>query len=508
MKALLDTNIIIHRETPNVRNLSIGTLFKWLDKAHYEKCVHPITVAELNNNSNLDTRSSFNAKIQSYVLLKMVAPMHSKVTEISHLMDVTDNDKKDTVLLNEVYCDRVDILITEDKKIHLKAQQLGIEDRVFTINSFLEMVVSEYPDLIDYKVLAVKQEYFGNINLSDPFFDSLKEDYPGFEKWFNKKAEEKAYITYNKGKVLSFLYLKIENKDENYNDITPVFAPKKRLKVGTFKVVSNGVRLGERFLKIIFDNAVSNNVDEIYVTVYDRTEEQKRLISLMEDWGFIKHGTKGINGELVYVRDFSKQFCIENPKITYPFIPTNTNIFIIPIYPKYHTELLPDSFPRTESPDNFIENEPHRNAISKVYISRSIQRNIKRGDVLVFYRTAPKDKSAYYHSVITTIGIVEDKQDNIQNEKDFIMKARKRSIFTDEYLSEFWNYNPRYQPFLIRFLSTYSFQIGNRLNRQKLLDMKILTGEENELRGLKQISKEQFIEILKCTKVNESVIVY
>ena len=38
--------------------------------------------------------------------------------------------------------------------------------------------------------------------------------------------------------------------------------------------------------------------------------------------------------------------------------------------------------------------------------------------------------------------------------------------------------------------------------------MNILTGEENELRGLKQISKEQFVEILKCTKVNESVIVY
>ena len=36
MKALLDTNIVIHRETPNPRDNSIGTLFKWLDKAGYE----------------------------------------------------------------------------------------------------------------------------------------------------------------------------------------------------------------------------------------------------------------------------------------------------------------------------------------------------------------------------------------------------------------------------------------------------------------------------------------
>ena len=39
MKALLDTNIIIHRESPHVKNLSIGILFSWLDKVRYEKCI-------------------------------------------------------------------------------------------------------------------------------------------------------------------------------------------------------------------------------------------------------------------------------------------------------------------------------------------------------------------------------------------------------------------------------------------------------------------------------------
>ncbi len=80
------------------------------------------------------------------------------------------------------------------------------------------------------------------------------------------------------------MYLKTEGSDENYSDIDPMFSKKKRLKVGTFKVVSNGVRLGERFLKIIFDNAILNQVEEIYVTIFGRTEEQQRLIGLMEDW--------------------------------------------------------------------------------------------------------------------------------------------------------------------------------------------------------------------------------
>lgn len=508
MKALLDTNIIIHRETPNPRDLSIGTLFKWLDKAKYEKCVHSITVEELNRNSNSNTVSSFNVKIQSYTILQTIAPLHKNVEKISSEKDSSHNDINDTRLLNEVYQDRVDILISEDKKIHQKAKLLGIEDRVFTIDSFLEKVVSEHPELIDYKVLAVKQELFGNIKLDDPFFDSLKEDYPGFEKWFNKKSEEKAYITYNNGRVLSFLYLKVEGPEENYGDITPVFPQKKRLKVGTFKVVSNGVRLGERFIKIIFDNAIANKVDEIYVTIFERTEEQIRLISLLEEWGFYKFGQKGTGGEFVFVRDFAKKVDLLNPKKTYPFISTTTRIFLIPIYPKYHTELLPDSFLKTESPESFIENEPHRNAISKIYISRSIQRDIVCGDILIFYRTAPLGKPAYYNSVITTIAIVEEKIDKIKSEEDFLVKARKRSIFTDKYLKEFWNYNPKCRPFLIRFMSVYSFEIGSRLNRKQLLDMNIISGEENELRGLKEISREQFCVILKEARVNDSFIVY
>lgn len=508
MKALLDTNIIIHRETPHVKNLSIGILFNWLDKVHYEKCVHPISVEEINRNSNQETKDSFNAKLQSYVILQTSAPLSSSVENITRKIDVTGNDINDTILLNEVYVGRVDILISEDKKIHFRATKLGISDKVFTIDSFLEMVLAENPQLIDYKVLSVKQEFFGNISLNDPFFDSLKQDYIGFEQWFNRKSEEKAYITYNKGRILSFLYLKIESTDENYSDIHPVFTPKKRLKVGTFKVISNGVKLGERFLKIIFDNAINNHVDEIYVTIFNRTDDQRRLIDLLEEWGFNKYGTKGNNGELVYVRDFTPKYCVDTPKLTFPFFSTSTNIFLIPIYPQYHTELLPDSYLNTESPANYIENEPHRNAISKIYISRSINRDVKCGDILIFYRTAPKEKSAYYNSVITTIGIVEEKIDNIATEDDFVLRARKRSIFTDQYLREFWNYNPRHRPFLIRFLSTYSFAKGKRLNRKQLLDMNILSGREGELRGLKKITKEQFCQILKATEVNESIIVH
>lgn len=508
MKALLDTNIIIHREAARVFNQDIGILYKWLDKAKYQKCVHQVTIDEINKNPNKNTVNTFSIKLESYERLLTSAPMSAEVKVVSAKFDVNENDRRDTVLLNELFNDRVDILISEDKKIHLKAKELNLSDKVFKINSFLEKIASEYPKLIDYKVLKVTKKLFGELKLKDSFFDSFREDYLGFDKWFNNKANETAYVTFNDKSILSFLYVKPENKDENYSNIDPIFPSKKRLKIGTFKVVSNGVRLGERFLKIIFDNAIQNKVDEIYVTIFDKRDEQKRLISLLEEWGFIYYGKKNTNSgeELVYVRDFTPHFYKLNPKLSFPFITTATNIFLIPIYPDYHSDLLPDSYLRTESPFDFIEHNPHRNAISKVYISRSIERGIEAGDLLIFYRTA-KGGSAYYTSVITTIGIVEEKIENIKDENEFILRCRKRSVFTDEGLKEFWNYNPKYRPFIINFLAAYSFGLGHRLNREKLLELKIISGSDNELRGLKKITKEQFEKILNETQTNESIIV-
>lgn len=446
MKALLDTNIIIHREASRIVNPDIGTLFKWLDKGKYIKYIHPVTVEEIEKNVNKDVANAFSVKLDSYQKIISVAPLNDKIKALSDSVDVTINDKNDTLLLNEIFSDRVDLLITEDKNIHKKAELLGIGDKVFTIDSFLEKVVSENPELVDYKVLNVTKKYFGQVNLQDPFFDGFREDYVGFDKWFNKKSDETAYVTYNKDNILSFLYLKIEGHEENYADITPAFSKKKRLKIGTFKVVSNGVRLGERFLKIIFDNAFINKVDEIYVTIFDKRDDEKRL------------------------------------------------------YPQYHTELLPDSILRTESKNDFVENEPHRNAISKVYISRSLEKGLHAGDVIIFYRTG-----GYHKSVISTIGIVENIITDIKDEHDFISKCRKRSIFTDDELRKHWNYKKTMRPFIVNFLYVYSFP--KRITLKDLIDLGIIKDIESAPRGFQKISIEQFGLIMKETKTDARLIV-
>lgn len=500
MKALLDTNIIIHREANKIVSQDIGILYRWLDRGQYTKCIHSATIEEVKKNPNKETVDLFLVKLESYEVIDIPSPLQDEVKNVSDQFDTTDNDIVDTVLLNEVFVGRVDILITEDKKIHKKALELGIQDKVFTIDSFLEKTFAEHPELVNYKVLNVQKLKFGKIDLNDTFFDSLKEDYVGFDKWFIKKYDEEAYITINSnnGMLLSFLYLKVEDEIENYSNINPQFSPKRRLKIGTFKVISNGFRLGERFVKIVFDNALKNHVQEIYVTIYDKRPEQRRLIDLLEQWGFVLWGTKG-EGELVYVRDFSPKFDIENLKACFPYISKGKNVYIVPIYPEYHTELLPDSILNTESPKEFIEDFPHRNCINKVYVSRAMEPYPSVGDILVFYRTG-----GYYKSVVTTIGEVLEVKTDFQDENDFILYCRKKSVYPEQALREMWRYSAR-KPFVVNFLYDYSFP--HRINMKELIDLKVLTGINDAPRGFKPITKEQFEIILKETRSDESFII-
>ncbi|MGA9048045.1 MAG: PIN domain-containing protein [Dehalococcoidia bacterium] len=505
MKVLLDTNIIIHREAATVVNEDIGVLFKWLDNLHYSKCIHHLTIEEIEKHQDPEVRKTFEVKLRNYNILKTTAPIKDSVYSLIGPLDKNENDVNDTIIINELFAGRVDILITEDKKIINKASILNVADKVYTIDSFLEKVTKEHPNLTDYKVLSVRKSYFGNLKLSDDFFNSFIEDYPEYTEWFNKKADEPVYICLSENKLIALLYLKVEDKNEIYSDINPPLLPKKRLKIGSFKVVLNGYRLGERFLKIVFDNALLFKVEEIYVSIFDKRIEQQRLINLLEDYGFRYHGVKvGLGGkELVYVRSCEKKADRSSPKLTYPFFSVRGRIFIVSIYPKYHTELFPDSILQTESPADYVENEPYRNAISKVFISRSMERGLSSGDVIVFYRTADA-YPAYYHSVVTTIGVVENVITNIKDENDFIELAAKRSVFSNGSLSQEWK-RSLYRPFIVNFLYVYS--LPKRINLQKLIEIGVIPSTNDVPRGFTQITVPNLKDILKECQADESIAV-
>lgn len=502
-RALLDTNIFIHREARTVVRDDIGTLFRWLNDLKYEVLVHPDSVNEVKKHADPQVVHTFEMKLRTYKALKTLAPDTPKIGYLRQ-KDQTDNDRIDTSMLAEVAADRVDILITEDREIHRKARAIDLAGRVYTIDSFLEKATAENPALADYKVLAAQKVLIGNVKLNDPFFDSFRIDYPRFDQWFNRKADEQAYVcTSESGDILAFLYLKREGYDEDYSDIDPRFERADRLKIGTLKVVSNGHKLGERFLKIVFDNALRYRVAEIYVTIHRRTVDHERLIQLLEDWGFVFHGTK--NGdEFVFVRDFRPRVDADDPRRTFPYISAVARKFVVPIYPQYHTELLPDSILNTEDPENFEDNRSNRNALSKVYISRSHERGLKAGDIIVFYRTAEPGKPAWYTSVATTLGVVQDVIDRIPNFETFLALCRKRSVFSDDKLKEHWNYQPNNRPFVANFLYVYSLPKRPNLSQ---LDAIGFVKADAVPRGFQRVTDQSFEEMLRISNAKTTFIV-
>ena len=386
-------------------------------------------------------QSLYDAKIDAYTEMRCIAPQTAEFTALLSDTPKTANDQIDNQLLCELYCKRADILITEDRCMRLKADRLGLSERVFTINSFIEKCTNENPDLIDYKVLAVKKELFGNIDVTDPFFATFREAYTGFEDWFIKKSNEEAYVCRtDAGAILGFLYLKTETEEENYSDIAPMFRPKRRLKVGTFKVEASGFRLGERFIKIIFDNAIERNVEEIYVTLYMNRPELRMLYDLLVRWGFYKYGIKkNCNGEeVVLIKKMTGYDISKSVKENFPNIRYNVQKFFLPIEAQYHTPLFPDSQLRTEGNFDYLGDKAHRYALQKVYISLSYKRDMRPGDLLVIYRKGTMAGRKAYESVVSTICVVDEVRYNFSSKEDYLKYCENRTVFSPETLNQLW----------------------------------------------------------------------
>lgn len=343
-------------------------------------------------------------------------------------------------------------------------------------------------------------EQFKNIDLSDTFFDSLKDDYQEFPNWFIKKSEDYAYIfRRGRGGIDGFLYLKVE--DEELNDVTPPLPAARRIKIGTFKLNAAGTKLGERFLKKVFDHATHHGIALIYVTVF---EKHASLLRLFERHGFIRVAHKSTpNGqELVLQKDFTAPY--SNPLTNYPSIPIGKNrCHLLSLYPNWHTRLLPDSILRTESGD-IIKDVSHTNSIHKVYLTamRGTE-SLKPNDVLVIYRTSPNAGRAWFESVATTIGVVEEARhiSSFRSEEEFKAYCSPYSIFTNNELEDFWR--KKKYPNIFKF--TYNVALKRRLNRARLVETVGL--DKDAYWGFLPLSFNQLRHIAKLGEIDESLIV-
>lgn len=340
---------------------------------------------------------------------------------------------------------------------------------------------------------------FRDINLSDPFFDSLKADYVEFPDWFGRKENETAYVfESDSGSIEGFLYLKSE--DGAITDVSPPLPPKTRIKVGTFKINPHGTKLGERFVKKIFDHAIANQVDEIYVTVFSK---HAPLIRIFERYGFSRVATKTTeNGEeLVLIKQFGANQL--DPLLRYPQVDKSSRAFLLSLWPQWHTRLLPDSILRNESA-SIVEDVSHANSIHKVYLAgMGGMEVLMPGDNIVIYRTSDEPGRARFRAVVTSVCVVEEYRniDSFPDEASFVAYCDPYSIFTSAELSDLWR-TKRY-PHVIRF--TYNIALPRRLTRGHLLDTVGL--EASAYWGFMRLTSQQFEKILEDSGVNENLVV-
>ena len=439
---LLDTNIVIKRESANNTSPEIGKLFKYFGKKKIRTFVHEKSKNELARYANPKYKKSIEDKLNAYETFpNYVVHLDDVFNNVISHFSKDENGEVDNALLAEVYCGNASLLLTDDHLMLLKAEQLYIRDKVLSSIELLERYKELDPKNVKYDILNVTLKPFAEVDLDSPFFDSLKEDYESFIPWYRKKAEnnEEAYVFYDSDTIKGFLYLKVEEDDE-YKDITPKMPKRRRLKVGTFKIDSTGFRLGERFFKIIFDNALLLKVDEIYVTLFEhKRKEVAKLKADLEKWGFVKFGNKS-NGEAVLVKEMENPIFGDDPKKYFPAVKCSTKKFFLPIMPEYHSHLFPDSHLQNENMSFLKTNRAYQYALEKIYLTGASAYDVKPGDEVLIYRVG-ESMFKRHSSALTGVAIIQE----IIRTKDVeecISICSNRSIFTEKEIREFYNKYP------------------------------------------------------------------
>lgn len=463
---LLDTNIIIYREDNDILDTEIQRLSKLLNKSELKIYVHENSSKDINNDKDETRKEIILSKIKTYPILK---------TKYNFLEDDiflnivgykdNSNDYVDNSLLYSLLKDEITFLITNDNEIHRKAKKLNLSERVFNIpeatNYFLEKIPT-FP----YNITKGTMDM---LDINDPIFDTLKNNYKEFEYWFKEKQNDRRdclfYINPNKLLGAVLIYKKEREKIDLKDKILPY---KDRIKIATMIVTYEGHKIGEFFLKWIINYAMSNNINELYLTHF--IENNDSLVNLIEEYGFILKG-QNYRGEAIYTKSINKEECekhileeindkspIELAKKYYPYFYDGPEVkkFIVPITDEYHERLF---LSKTQQTSLTNEITISKNTIKKAYISKTPTK-IDRGDILLFYQT-------HSNQGISEIGIVEFSEKDL-NFDNMTKIVGKRSVFSQEELKEFEDNNT-----VLLFIHSSEF---TKISSENLINKKLIKG--------------------------------
>jgi hypothetical protein len=434
MRILLDTNIIIPLEdSSKALEDSFSEFVRLSGEFKHQLLVHPSSLDDIQRDKDPKRQAISLTRIRKYNLVVDPPRPTTEDLAIHQLIPANENDRVDNDILFAIFKDAANILVSEDRKLHLKAARLGVKDRVLYLQQAV-VFLRRLHKRVSVVLPNIQELPLYQVALEDPFFDSLREDYLNeFDNWFRRSAREgrKAWVYKEKSGYLGAICIfNIEDDPRVTDDNRSI--PGRVLKLCTFKVgeTVRGRRIGELFLKNAFRFASANEVEHIYF--HTRPGKQDFLIDFCKDFGFYHFGA--YKGDEVYVKDhpllppYSDLAPLVYLKKYYPNFMADTTVgkYVVPIRPQYHKILFPDHqrqldlFQHTGSGSGQVAG----NAIRQAYLCHARISGITPGDILLFYRS--KDQQA-----ITSVGIVELVGD-YQNVEKIMQLVAKRTVYSKE----------------------------------------------------------------------------
>jgi len=371
MRILLDTNIFIPLEdSSDVLNTSLGSLVKLANEYGHHLLVHPASIEDINRDSDKQRKSITLSRINKYSLLDFPPELNPYELQSLGLSQAKDNDRVDNLILYALFRDAVDLLITEDRGMHKKAIQLGLTDRVHYIQQADELLRRLHTKE-RVALPSIRDVPTHSLNINDPFFDTLREDYD-FDKWFIEtccREGRRAWTYFDGSDHPRALCIYKEEQSPIVSDDN-IALPGKVLKLCTFKVGEEvrGRKIGELFLKAAFQYATNNHLEYIYLTMKHR--RQPYLQDMIEEYGFSYLGSH--NGDQVFVKNHP---ILPPHETSAPldyhirFFPhfkcgSKVNKYILPIIPAFHFEI----FPEIQKQQGLFAQATVGNAIKQAYL--------------------------------------------------------------------------------------------------------------------------------------------
>lgn len=476
MKLLLDTNVAIALEDPKPVNPSAAAFAEGCERHGIRRYVADANYEDVSQDKDVQRQRVTLSKLNKFPRLSEVALPSESQLEKQFGVNKNENDRRDLKLLGILASGAVDLLISEDGGLHSRADRSGFGNRVLRIQTALDWLRQSYePESVELPFIEEVPAY--QVELDDPFFHSLQNDYPDFLGWFKRKCigtHRPCWIVRLDDHLAGLVIRKTEPPEE-----ADCLQPSGRiLKISTFKMSDEyrGEKFGEQLLKQILWWAQANRFDIVYLTAFPK---QSVLIRLLESYGFRETRTLH-NGEKVLQRSIVHGLLpinhseIEPLECAHAYYPRyydgpECQKFVVPIRPEYHAALFPEVAERLRpaqeqlrlfGADQLTKTRTPGNTIRKVYLCRASTNQVGPGDLMYFYATKQPD---YLRSqCVTSVGIVEQVQ-IAHNPEDLIRMTARRSVFSIDQLEE--HFQTKQSPMkVIDFLLLEHFGRGVSLN--------------------------------------------